>query len=77
MLRQQDSSNFFQKAELSARCTKAVPSNADGYPAQAALLESILESDRFRAEELPAVPEFMRKPQKQSTSELFDFESEE
>ncbi|UWX56891.1 hypothetical protein NY406_06440 [Chlorobaculum sp. MV4-Y] len=48
----------------------------DGYPAQAALLDGILTSDCFRADELPAVPEVMRSPKKAKSSSggLFDFE---
>ncbi|AAM72044.1 MAG TPA: hypothetical protein DEB17_03045 [Chlorobaculum sp.] len=38
------------------------------------LLESILASESFRASELPAVPDRMRKPQKATSGGLFDFE---
>ena len=48
----------------------------ESYPAQAALLETILASDCIHASELPAVPEHMRSPKKAkpTTGDLFDFE---
>ena len=43
------------------------------YPEQARLLEEVIESDCFKADELPAVPEEMRKPPKtpRKTGDLF------
>jgi hypothetical protein len=35
---------------------------AEGYPEQARLLEEVIKGDLFRADELPQVPEEMRKP---------------
>jgi hypothetical protein len=48
----------------------------DNYPDQAALFDAILASDCIRADELPAVPEFMRSPKKAKSPSagLFDFE---
>ena len=46
------------------------------YPEQSRLLEAVVASDCFRADELPRVPEVMRKPPKTQTinSGLFDTE---
>ena len=48
----------------------------ESYPAQAALLETILASDCIRADELPAVHDHMHSPKKAkpATGDLFDFE---
>ena len=40
----------------------------EGYPKQQELLESVLAGDCFRADELPGVPDEMRKPPKAQTS---------
>ena len=40
-----------------------------GYPAQADLLDAVLEGECFRANELPPVPDEMRKPSKIQTGE--------
>ena len=40
-----------------------------GYPAQADLLDAVLEGECFRADELPPVPDEMRKPSKIQTGE--------
>ena len=39
----------------------------EGYPDQAKLLEAVIEGDCFTADELPAIPEEMRKPRKAKT----------
>jgi len=46
----------------------------DGYPEQAELLKAVVAGECFQANELPAVPERMRKPQKSRSSSggLFD-----
>jgi hypothetical protein len=46
----------------------------EGYPEQAELLEAVVEGDCFTAEELPEVPEAMRKPPKRrkQVGRLFD-----
>jgi len=46
----------------------------EGYPEQAQLLEAVIEGDCFQADELPAVPEEMRKPPaaRKPGGDLFD-----
>jgi hypothetical protein len=46
----------------------------EGYPEQAKLLKAVIEGECFKAEELPSVPETMRKPPAARVSEgdMFD-----
>jgi len=43
-----------------------------GYPAQAELLDAVVKGECFLSDDLPAVPDFARKPPKQSPPGLFD-----
>jgi hypothetical protein len=49
-----------------------------GYPEQAELLEAVVSGECFRADELPEVPEAMRRPPKAETQDagLFDWEDD-
>ena len=48
-----------------------------GYPEQAALLDAVIEGECFRADELPQVPEWTRKPSKEEKQErLFSMDKD-
>ena len=44
----------------------------DGYPEQERLLEAVVAGDCFQADELPPVPDAMRKPPSVRKGDLFD-----
>jgi len=45
-----------------ARCVKAMPGNPAGHPDQAALLSAVVARPCFKADELPPVPDYARRP---------------